>query len=148
MVLAPPDGTCPYNTSATVRSESHPGINETQAVAYARAIEGLKQVSLFSVDRPYFVGNTTVDGHPAARIRAAVGSRIIGTGSLRADLIQTYVVSGNYSRVYVISFNVSWMQPQYKTAGDWIVQSFHIRATPPTEPTSIPLLCALAGVWL
>jgi len=129
MLLAPPEGAYVYNTSATVEARPRPGIEETQAAAYAEAIKGLQEVAKYAVNRPTFLGNTTVDGHPAARIQAMVGSNIIGTNTNATILTQTYVVSAAQGRVYVISMNISWMQSQYRETEDWILQSFHIGST-------------------
>ena len=145
MLLAPPEGTYVYNTSATVEARWRPGIEETQAAAYTEAIKGLQEVAKYSFGRPDFVLNTTVDGHPAARIRALVGTNIIGVNTNATILTQTYVVSAAQGRVYVISMNVSWMQPQYRETGDWIIESFHI-GSGPTSPFTTPVSLLLIGV--
>lgn len=147
MLLAPPEGTYVYNTSATVETRLSLGIAETQAAAYAVAIKGIQDVAKFAVQRPYFLRNTTVDGHPAASIRAMVGSNIIGTNTNATILTQTYVVSAAQGRVYVISMNISWMQQQYYETDDWILQSFHAgsASSSPLTPSSLLLIGASIG---
>jgi len=148
ILLAPPEGTYVYNTSATVEARPRPGIDETQAAAYAEAIKGLQEVAKYAVNRPAFLQNTTVDGYPAARIRAMVGSNIIGTNTSATILTQTYVVSAAQGRVYVISMNISWMQSQYRETEDWILESFHVGSAalqPSPAAPSILLIGASTG---
>ena len=92
------------------------------------------------------VQNLTVDGHPAAQISANVGSNIIGINTTTATLLQTYVVSGEQGRVYVISFNVSWFQSKYSGTGEWILESFHIDSVAPLAPRSPLPTIALIGL--